>query len=385
MKEYQRVIREAPGSFFLFGPRGTGKSSWIRLAFPDAYVINLLDEKLFQSYLVDIGLFAQTLRALPQGSTVVVDEVQRLPSLLNEVHRFIEERSFRFILSGSSARKLKQQGTNLLAGRALRRDLFPFLPQELGADFDLDRVLAYGSIPVIWSQNSNPEALEVYVQTYLKQEIQAEAQIRNLPSFARFLNIAALFHGQVLNASSLARDAGVQRTTVASYLDVLEDTLMIFRLPGYKANIRVKERSHPKLYWFDAGVVRAIKNQLHPLSIEEKGALFEGFIAGVLRAYKSYHRLFDDWAYWSAQQHEIDFLIFRGDSCVAIEVKASARFRDDYCSGLEAFSLSKPSARCRRRIVVYLGHQRLKTSTGVEILPLADFLSELESATIFPA
>jgi predicted AAA+ superfamily ATPase len=196
---YPRLLTPPKRSFFLFGPRGTGKSTWVRETFPTARRIDLLDEALYQSYLARIGLFADELRTLAAGSTVCVDEVQRLPQLLNEVHRFIEERRLRFILCGSSARKLKREGTNFLAGRAVRRVMHPLVPAELGADFNLDTALTLGTMPVIWQAEDRKDALRAYVRLYLKEEIQAEALVRNLPGFARFLPIAALFHGQTLN------------------------------------------------------------------------------------------------------------------------------------------------------------------------------------------
>ena len=180
-QSYMRLLKAPEQSFFLFGMRGVGKSTWSRQVFPDAHRFDLLDEGLFQSYLRDARLFGRELLRLPADQTVVVDEVQRLPALLNEVHRFIESHGMRFVLLGSSARKLKQAGTNLLAGRALRRVMFPLLPQELGADFDLSEVLRFGSLPVIWRSSAKEASLEAYVQLYLKQEIQAEALVRNLP------------------------------------------------------------------------------------------------------------------------------------------------------------------------------------------------------------
>jgi predicted AAA+ superfamily ATPase len=233
---YPRLLQSPRQSFFLFGMRGAGKSTWARQVFPNAPRFDLLDEGLFQSYLRDPRLFGRELLRMATEEWVVVDEVQRLPALLNDVHRFIEDRNVRFALLGSSARRLKQSGTNLLAGRALRRIMLPLLPEELGADFDLPEVLRFGSLPVIWKSTAKQESLEAYVQLYLKEEIQAEALVRNLAGFARFLPIAALFHGQVLNIAGLSRDAGVARTTVAGYLEILADTHLAWMLPAYPAS-----------------------------------------------------------------------------------------------------------------------------------------------------
>lgn len=214
---------------------------------------------------------------------MVVDEVQRLPSLLSEVHRAIEELGLRFVLLGSSARKLKAAGTNLLAGRALLRTMHPLLPVELGEDFNLDDVLRYGSVPIIWNALSRRDRLEAYTQLYLREEIQAEALVRNLAGFARFLPVAALFHGQVINVSGLSRDAGVARTTVTGYLDILVDTHLVFLLPAFEARLRVKERKHPKLYWTDPGVVRAMKREFHVPTPAEREPLLEGWVGELLR------------------------------------------------------------------------------------------------------
>ena len=290
----RRCIRPPQQSFFLFGPRGTGKTMWVNREFPDIHTVNLLDEGLYQSYLADISRFAGELRALEPRSWVFVDEIQRLPSLLNEVHRFIEERGHRFVLTGSSARKLRRGGVNLLAGRALVRFMHPFLPVELGSAFDLESVLTAGSMPLIWNAPERAETLRSYVQTYLKEEIQAEALVRNLPGFARFLPIAGIMHGQTVNISAAARDAGVSRTTAQGYLEILEDTLLAFRLPAFEAKLRVRERAHPKLYFVDPGLARAVRGAhgaQQPLQPHETGALFEGWIAAVLRAHRDYfHR-----------------------------------------------------------------------------------------------
>lgn len=383
--DYKRVLARPDRSFFLFGPRGVGKSTWLKQNFEDSLWINLLDEALFQSYLRDVSLFAQRLAALDPGSWVVVDEVQRMPELLNEVHRHIESRGLKFALSGSSARKLRRAGVNLLAGRAVRRELHPLLPEELGKDFSLERVLETGSLALIWNQGSDREGLEAYVQTYLKEEIQAEALVRNLSGFARFLPVAALFHGQVLNAASLARDAGIARTTVLGYLEILEDTLLGFRLAPYEGKLRVKEKRHPKLYWVDAGIARAARQRFGAVAEEERGVLFEGFIATVLRAYKSYRQLFDEWNYWAPTQSdalEVDFLLWRQDRCVAIEVKATPRFRPEHCKGLRALAASMTPGTLVRSIVVYTGDARLRTDDGIDVLPLREFLDAVETNTL---
>lgn len=220
--------------------------------------------------------FAAELAAREDGGWVIVDEIQRLPNLLNEVYRFIEEKALRFVLLGSSARKLKKSGTNLLAGRAARMGMFPFVPEELDVDFDIELILRYGSLPIIWNSPDKKGALSAYVQLYLKEEIKAEALVRNLPGFARFLPIAALCHGELISISNIARNSGTARTTVSGFLDILDDTLMTMRLPGFEGKLRVRERKHPKLFWVDPGIVRAIKKQHGPVALEEKGALFEG-------------------------------------------------------------------------------------------------------------
>lgn len=380
----RRVLRPPAGSFFLLGPRGTGKSTWARHELPAAHRIDLLDEARYQAYLARVGLFADELRALRRGATVIVDEVQRLPHLLNEVHRFIEERRLRFVLCGSSARKLKQQGTNLLAGRAVRRSLHPFVPEELGTAFDLDAALTVGTLPVIWQAPSRRDALVAYVQLYLREEIQAEALVRNLPGFARFLPVAAIFHGQTLNVAALARDAEVSRSTVAGYLEVLEDTLLAFRLPAFEGRMRVRERRHPKLYWIDAGLVRALKRQLGAISVEEQGPLVEGWVGNLLRIENDYRELFDEWHYWApaeAARTEVDFLLSRGRERLAIEAKAGTRVRGDDLRGLRAI---EGLERLARRILVYRGARRLTTSDGIEVWPVSDFADNVAADRLWP-
>ena len=383
--KYKRLIQKPQRSFFLFGPRGSGKSTWLRSEFPTAPYVDLLDEGLYQRYLSQPEAFSQWLNGFPANSKVIIDEIQRLPPLLNDVHRFIEKNHFSFVLSGSSARKLRKVGTNLLAGRAVRRELFPLVPEELGSDFDLDAVLTHGSLPVVIASGGDRDVLESYVQTYLKEEIQAEALVRNLAGFARFLPVAALFHGQVLNASSLARDAGVSRSTVLGYLDVLEDTLLAFRLPAWEGRLRVKEKTHPKLYWIDPGIARAARRKFGPVIDEERGALFEGWIAALLKSYQSYKHLFDDWNYWApteSQNLEVDFLLWKDDVCLALEVKASKRWRVEYGRGLKALNDGWKEKIKLKRMAIYLGDDLLKTEGGIDILPLTSFLERLANGSL---
>ncbi len=376
--QYARLFEPPRGSYFLFGPRGSGKSTWLRILHPEAHWIDLLDEGIYQRFLVDPGLFSAELDALPDGATVVVDEVQRLPNLLNVVHQKIEAKRLRFALSGSSARKLRRSGVNLLAGRAVRRALHPFVPEELGDDFDVERILREGALPLVWASEDARDTLRSYVQMYLKEEIQAEAVTRNLSGFARFLPIAGLFHAQTLNVSSLARDAGVARTTVQGYLQILEDTLFTFQVPALESRLRVRERRHPKLYWVDPGLVDAVVEAASPEPAVPRGARFEGWIAQLLRVYREYRGLYDRLSYWSpagAKNTEVDFVLSRGREFIALEVKASHRWRPDYLTGLRAIE-DLPGL--RRRIVVYLGTQELRPEPDIEVLPLARFLSELE-------
>ena len=380
---YRRIARLPGRSFFLFGVRGVGKSSWARTTLPDALRLDLLDEALFHDLLADPSLFRDLVSAVTPGDWVVIDEVQRIPALLNEVHRQIEERGLRFALLGSSARKLKTAGTNLLAGRAIRKAMYPLVPQELGADFNLNDVLMYGSIPLVWTADSRREVLESYTQLYLREEIRAEAVVRNLPGFVRFLPIAALLHGQALNVAGIARDAGVARTTVTGYLDVLEDTLLIWRLPAFEARLRVRERRRPKLYWVDPGLVRAVKRQFGPVSAEERGALFEGWILSLLRAHAEEQPIFDSIHYWAPAESntEVDFLLRRDAAYLAIEAKAARRYNTVLLRGLRAID---DLPYLVRRVLVYDGGRAFRTEDGIDVWPVERFLEALRTDALWP-
>lgn len=369
----KRILRVPEQSFFLMGPRGSGKSTWLRATFSDAHVFDLLSEETYQRLLARPGSFADELRAVPEEQWVIVDEIQRLPNLLNEVHRFSEEKHLRFVLCGSSARKLKRAGVNLLAGRALNRSMHPFVPEELGAQFNLEESLRWGLLPIIWDSSAKGETLTAYAQLYLKEEIQAEALVRNLPGFARFLPLAALFHGQVINVTNIARESGVARATVAGYLDILVETLLCFRLPAYEAKIRVRERKLPKWYWCDPGIVRAMKRSTGAIVPEERGVLFEGLVAQLLRAYKDYRGLCDEIYYWapsSRSETEVDFLLVRGADLIAVEAKSGQTFTETWCRGLRAVEQLKGLC---RRIIVYPHGPVLRTEDGIDVFPFQHF------------
>lgn len=380
---YTRLARMPEQSFFLLGMRGVGKSTWARQALPGALRMDLLDEALFADLLADPALFRQLLSGVGPGQWVVVDEVQRIPSLLNEVHRQIEERGVRFALLGSSARKLKTAGTNLLAGRALRKVMHPLTAAELGDDFDLDEALQYGTIPLIWTAPDRREALSSYTQLYLREEIRAEAAVRSLSGFVRFLPVAAVMHGQAVNAASVARDAGVARTTVNGYLEILEDTLLATQLPAFEAKLRVRERRRPKLYWADPGLVRAVKRQLGPVAAEERGALLEGWVLGLLRAHNEHQRIYDEIGYWAAAESaaEVDFMLTRDREYLAIEVKAAERYNTAMLKGLRAVT---DLGGLTRRILVYRGRRSFRTEDGIDVWGLDTLHEALRNDQLWP-
>lgn len=383
LSHVSRLNRLPETSFFLFGMRGVGKSTWVRSQLPDAHRIDLLDEALFQRLLADPGPFAGELRTVDPHSWVVIDEVQRLPGLLNDVHRFIEDRRLRFALLGSSARKLRAAGVNLLAGRAVRREMFPLTPEELGTRFDLDRTLQFGSLPLVLDAADPDDVLQSYVQLYLREEIRGEALVRNLPGFARFLPVAGLMHGQTVNVSGLARDSGVARTTVNGYLDILEDTLLVRRLRAFEARLRVRERKHPKLYWIDPGVARTVKGARGPVAAEEVGSLFEGWVHTILSTYIAERGLADDVSYWAPAESgtEVDFVLRRGSSYCAIEVKASRRVDNAHLAGLRAISELR---QVERRILLYRGDRPMRTDDGIDVLPVNAFCNALEQGSLWP-
>ena len=247
------------GSFFLFGPRGTGKSTWVEAALPKALRLDLLRESTF----AELAGHADRLEAMADGqgaTTIILDEVQKLPRLLDEVHRLIERRRFRFALTGSSVRKLRRSGANLLAGRARTLTMHPFTASELGARFDVKRAIRWGMLPTVWTGSSDPDGyLRGYVGTYLREEVQQEALVRNIGSFSRFLEAASFSQAAVLNVQTVAADCATNRKTVENHFDLLEDLLLAVREPVFRRRAARKLTTHPKFFFFDAGVFRALR------------------------------------------------------------------------------------------------------------------------------
>ena len=366
-------------NIFLFGVRGSGKTALLKRLFPSALYIDLLNESLYRNYLTNIGLFYETVNIFKNDGIVIVDEIQKMPHLLNEVHRLIESSNRRFILTGSSAYKIKAKGVNLLGGRAGKQFLHPFIPEELGEDFNLDQTLRYGLLPIVWSSTDRGDKLKDYAETYFTEEIKNEAIVRNLPSFARFLEIAGLYHGQTVNMSAIARETHIPRYSVRDFFSILEDTMLGFFLPAYHSKLRLRQQKKSKFYLIDPGLVRVFKKNFGPVSVEEKGFLFEGLVAQILRAYRDYFNLYESIYYWSAlevKNTEVDFLLRRQEGgLIAIEVKAKNQVSSTDYRGLKAIS-ELPDI--KRRIVVYLGETPRKTEEGIEIWPFDFFCKNLK-------
>jgi predicted AAA+ superfamily ATPase len=363
-------------SLFLFGPRQTGKTTYLHERYPDARFVDLLDARTFR----DLSARPELLRLslTPNVKLIVIDEIQKLPMLLDEVHLLIERnKSLRFILTGSSARKLHRKSTNLLAGRALTVRLHPLVSPEVEFG-ELDKRLQLGGLPSVLSSPIPHEDLAAYVGTYLKEEIQAEGVARQIESFSRFLEVAALSNGELLNFAQIASDAAVPSRTVQNYYRILEDTLLGYQLPPFRKTPTRKAVATPKFYFFDVGVAHALvgREAVRPRT-GEYGRALEHLIFLELRAYLDYTRNRTALTFWRTHtKHEVDFLV--GDA-IAIEVKAKERVSDRDLRGVraltEALSLS-------RKIVVSNERWRSTTDDHIEIFPVDEFLGELWNGNV---
>lgn len=377
-----RLLKPPNQSILLLGPRGTGKSTWIRHHFKDASIYDLLSTSEALRLSREPSALYQEAASEPEDRWIVIDEVQKVPALLDEVHRLIENHGRRFILSGSSARKLRRGGTNLLAGRALVTQMSPFVSAELGDRFAIDKMLAYGSLPMAVLGRDPASYLSAYANTYLQEEIKAEALTRNIGQFARFLEIAARQNGQVTNMAGIARDAAVSRQTVQNYFGVLVDTLIGYWLDPWKLKRRTKQVQHPKFYLFDAGVARALSGRIaYPPTQEESGPLLETLLLNEIRSYLSYSSRFYKMYFWRNYDGiEVDFLCETASGFVAAEFKSSKRWDKRFGKGLERMrtELGKQLSACYG---VYLG-ERAALLDHIQILPVDAFLQRLWNGDI---
>lgn len=366
------------GSFFLFGPRGTGKSYLLRheLKKEDVFTLSLLDSSLFFKLQADPSLLKEIILGTRKRK-VVIDEVQRLPELLNLVHYLIEEHRISFVLTGSSARKLKRGHANLLAGRALTRELFPLTSNEL-AKFELEKYLRYGGLPMSYFSEEPEDYLDSYVNTYLKEEIQAEGLVKKLPAFSQFLQMAATTSGELLNFTSISNETGVASKTIKDYYAILEDTLLGFAVTPWAKSVKRKPINTAKFYFFDTGV----KNTLTGARVFEAksdlwGKAFEHFMAMELRAYLSYelkNRV--ALSFWrSTSQFEVDFIL--GDK-VAIEVNATSKVQKDHFKGLKALQEEGKI----KNFYLISTDPLVRAHEGIRCLPWQDFLRDLWSGKI---
>ncbi|MBF0385911.1 MAG: ATP-binding protein [Candidatus Omnitrophica bacterium] len=358
-------------SIFLFGPRQTGKSTLIGHTLSDCRVYNLLESDTF----LKLNRTPQALRQEcgPKDKIIVIDEIQKLPSLLDEVHLLIEGRGIHFLLTGSSARKLRRSGANLLGGRAREKHLFPFSYRELGHQFDLTRALNYGLLPSIYLSDSPEEDLESYSGAYLKTEIADEGATRNIPAFSRFLEVAAICNGQMINYTEIANDAQVPRTTVHEYFQILTDTLLAYELPAWKKSFKRKPISTSKFYFFDVGVARFMQNRkvISPGS-KEYGECFETFIFHELKVYSEYKGK-GCINYWrSTSGYEVDFIV---NDEIAIEVKASANISSGDINGLKA--IREEHKLKKYMVICFVDRPRLVD--GINIMPWKMALDNLWS------
>lgn len=369
-------------TFFLWGPRQTGKSTLLRSRYPAAWWIDLLKAEEFRRYLDHPEFMRQELIAAPpgRGRQIVIDEIQKAPALLDEVHWLIENRGLSFALCGSSARKVRRGAANLLGGRAVRYELHGLTADEIGPDFDLDRMLNHGYLPRMYQAERPRRLLDAYVADYLREEVAAEGLVRSLPAFSGFLGAAALSDGEIVNFSNIARECEVSSPTVKAYFGILEDTLLGRWLPAYRKRRKRRVIGAPKFYFADVGAV----NRLARRGVLEPGAqlygkAFENWVFHELAACAAYRELDAEITYWRLPSGiEVDFVL--GDVRVAVEAKASPRIAGHHLRGLRTLAQEHPGV--GRRIVVCLELRARRTDDGIEILPAADFIRWLRDGEI---
>jgi uncharacterized protein len=380
---YKRFFTPPQQSYFLFGPRGTGKSTWLKQHYPNAYWINLLDPEVFRFFTASPEKLREILEEHPGQKIVVIDEVQKAPDLLNVVHSIIEDKKgYQFILTGSSARKLKKQGVNLLGGRALLRYMPPFFAAELGLAFDLSKNLIQGMLPIVLDSPTPEDVLRAYAGVYLKEEVQAEGIVRNVGDFARFLETMSFSHASVINTSNISRECQIARKTVDSYLLILEDLLLSFNLSVFRRKAKRALSSHQKFYFFDTGVFRSLRpNNLYDQETEKEGLALEGLVAQHLKSWVDAQQENYQLHFWrTSSKVEVDFIVTGSDCFFAIEVKNGTTVHPADLRSLETFKEDYPQA---QPILLYRGKQRYKEK-GILCMPVQEYLAKIHPHKSLP-
>ena len=366
------LSNEIDSSIFLFGARQTGKSTILRQHFPNAIYIDLLDSSIKERYRRNPTLLYEMLNGKPEGTLVIIDEIPEVPTLLDEVHRLIVESGLVFILCGSSARKLKRKGHNTLGGRAFPVYLYPFVSAEI-PEFDIDRAVTFGMLPPHYLAKNPSRLLAGYINVYLKEEIKEEALVRNLDAFQRFLEVAALTDGEIVNNANIAQDCGVRATTVNAYFDILEDTLMGYRIPAFRKVMKRRLMQAPKFYYFDIGVANHLLHRKELVrGSADYGHAFEHLVIQEIYTWLQYTHSEEELSYWHTYTGiEVDAVI--GDARVAIEIKSAEEIQRRHLKGLKAFADEYPES---RRILVSLD-KLSRTIDGIECLYVLDFFKTL--------
>jgi len=378
MDTISRFFKPPKDSFFLFGPRGTGKSTFLKMGFPDALVVNLLDPDSYRTYVGHPEQLRSLMEGNPTISRLVIDEIQKVPALLDVVHQLIEEKAHRplqFILTGSSSRKLRRTGVDLLAGRVLLKTLHPFLAAELGNRFNFEQSLRLGLLPLVLAAKDPEDTLKSYISLYLQEEVQTEGLVRNIGSFSRFLEAMTFSHASLLNTSEIARECQVGRKTVEGFVQILEDLLLGFRLNVFTRKAKRHLVQHPKFYYMDAGVFRTLRPK-GPLDTPQEisGASLEGLVAQQLRAWIAYGQEDRKLFFWRTKSGvEVDFILYGQNTFLAIEVKSSRHVSSKDVRPLKAFLEDYPQARA---CLLYGGRDRLSLE-GIPCVPCAEFLLRL--------